>query len=876
MIGIWINDSYNSNILGNTESLKILVPSIISQPSIQKTKQKSKKQRTKEIIELAKEIELPSQKKQENNDIRNNSNNNIIKKVKIIGDQKRYDIVHDVGDTVANITIGQLLDLNPKLRTELSKSLKLTTMTTINEANYNEEDILSTIKQDKIVKTHGKVEGVDTIIYLDSCSSINLITKSFLIKNNINISPLSQIKETFLQAFNNETIVSKLFEIEITIGDITLKEIFRLIEKDDIFNVLIGVDTLRHMKLIIDFTDNNLYQKLDDIKKIGSIENVSTLRYEEFNNDFNDLNSNDNVNEINYLKGNNSKELYCDNKNNDLNKNNSLNKNKNSNKNKNLNKSNNFNKENGLNNGLNKNENFNKNIKPNNNKNSLNLNEDIDLDKNKNLTNNNNNIDSNENFDFNININLNRNDDFIDINKNNVINSKNENFLNNNYIENDEAAKEYLLCTQDQYEKIFINDNKNKSKEELIEEIIEGTDEDKRQALKQLLENNEELLAISTDDLGKSKLLAHEIKLNPNQKPIKQRKYRIADKKKMEILREEIQKLRDNGLIEPSQSSWSFPVVLVPKNNGTWRMCVDYRKLNDITEKDAYPLPYIEEILYSVGNDVKFLSTLDLFSGFHQIPMKKEDRDKTCFTTIYGNYNFKVMPFGLCNAPATFQREMNRIFLPLIGKCMFVYMDDLVIFSCSLEEHLKNLQDIFNIIKENGLKVNLSKCHFLKKEVQVLGHLLTTEGIKTVQKKVDSIKIMKSPTNLTQLRSFLGAVGYYRKFIKNYSSIAQPLYKLQKKNTKFQWTQTEENAFRELKEKLVKAPILSFPNFDKQFIIRTDASYDGLGGVLIQKDNEGVEHPIFYVSRTLKKYELNYSVTDIEGTAAFYCTKKFK
>jgi len=876
MIGIWINDSYNSNILGNTESLKILVPSIISQPSIQKTKQKSKKQRTKEIIELAKEIELPSQKKQENNDIRNNSNNNIIKKVKIIGDQKRYDIVHDVGDTVANITIGQLLDLNPKLRTELSKSLKLTTMTTINEAIYNEEDILSTIKQDKIVKTHGKVEGVDTIIYLDSCSSINLITKSFLIKNNINISPLSQIKETFLQAFNNETIVSKLFEIEITIGDITLKEIFRLIEKDDIFNVLIGVDTLRHMKLIIDFTDNNLYQKLDDIKKIGSIENVSTLRYEEFNNDFNDLNSNDNVNEINYLKGNNSKELYCDNKNNDLNKNNSLNKNKNSNKNKNLNKSNNFNKENGLNNGLNKNENFNKNIKPNNNKNSLNLNEDIDLDKNKNLTNNNNNIDSNENFDFNININLNRNDDFIDINKNNVINSKNENFLNNNYIENDEAAKEYLLCTQDQYEKIFINDNKNKSKEELIEEIIEGTDEDKRQALKQLLENNEELLAISTDDLGKSKLLAHEIKLNPNQKPIKQRKYRIADKKKMEILREEIQKLRDNGLIEPSQSSWSFPVVLVPKNNGTWRMCVDYRKLNDITEKDAYPLPYIEEILYSVGNDVKFLSTLDLFSGFHQIPMKKEDRDKTCFTTIYGNYNFKVMPFGLCNAPATFQREMNRIFLPLIGKCMFVYMDDLVIFSCSLEEHLKNLQDIFNIIKENGLKVNLSKCHFLKKEVQVLGHLLTTEGIKTVQKKVDSIKIMKSPTNLTQLRSFLGAVGYYRKFIKNYSSIAQPLYKLQKKNTKFQWTQTEENAFRELKEKLVKAPILSFPNFDKQFIIRTDASYDGLGGVLIQKDNEGVEHPIFYVSRTLKKYELNYSVTDIEGTAAFYCTKKFK
>jgi len=228
----------------------------------------------------------------------------------------------------------------------------------------------------------------------------------------------------------------------------------------------------------------------------------------------------------------------------------------------------------------------------------------------------------------------------------------------------------------------------------------------------------------------------------------------------MSILREEISKLLRNGLIEPSKSSWSFSVILVPKKNGKWRMVVDYRKLNDITIKDVYSLPYIEKILFSIGNKIKYLTTLDLFFGFHQIPMEKEDRDKTCFTTMFGNYNYKVMPFGLCNTPATFQREMNRIFLPLIGKCMFIYMDDLVIFSFTLEQHILDLQKVFDIIKENGLKANLSKCHFIKQEVEVLGHILSTEGIKPVPEKVDVISKWELPKNITQLRSFLVAIEY--------------------------------------------------------------------------------------------------------------------
>ena len=206
-----------------------------------------------------------------------------------------------------------------------------------------------------------------------------------------------------------------------------------------------------------------------------------------------------------------------------------------------------------------------------------------------------------------------------------------------------------------------------------------------------------------------------------------------------------------------------------------------------MTLKDVYAIPYIEEILFSIDGDIKAITTIDLLSGYHQIPMNPEDIDKTGFTTMYGNYNFVVMPFGLTNAPATFQREMNRIFFPLIGKCMFVYLDDIVIFSSSKEQHLQDLKEVFKIIREHGLKINLEKCHFFMEEVKVLCHLLTIEGIKPTTAKVEAIKRWKQPTNLTELRSFLGTVSYYRKFIANFSKIAKGLYKLMRKDTVFEW-----------------------------------------------------------------------------------------
>ena len=283
-------------------------------------------------------------------------------------------------------------------------------------------------------------------------------------------------------------------------------------------------------------------------------------------------------------------------------------------------------------------------------------------------------------------------------------------------------------------------------------------------------------------------------------------------------------------------------------------MCVDYQKLNNLTIKDAYALPLIEDILCYVGQN-SVLSTLDLFSGYHQVPMYPEHQDLTCFTTLYGNYNFKVMPFGLCNAPATFQREMNRIFFDLIGNCVFIYIDDLVAFSNSWEQHVKDLEKVFTISMNNKLKINIEKCKFFQEEVELLGHILSSKRIKPIPEKVRVITNWIPPKNISQLRSFLGAVGYYRKFIKNFALIAKPLFKLLKKGAEFKWSNEADIAFKILKERLTQSPILVPPNFDKPFIIRTDASRSGIEGVIIQKDEEGMEKPLHFVSRALKKTE---------------------
>ena len=385
-----------------------------------------------------------------------------------------------------------------------------------------------------------------------------------------------------------------------------------------------------------------------------------------------------------------------------------------------------------------------------------------------------------------------------------------------------------------------------------------------------------DVIATSADDLVPSLLSPHKIKLKDNVKPIKQHYYKLNNNIKTIILKKKLKELIEKRLIEPSLSEWSSPVVLVPKNSGDYRLCIDYRKVNDATIPDAYPLPYIDEIFASLHGATIF-TTLDLFSGYHQILMDDDSVEITSFTTKFGNFVYKVMPFGLTNAPATFQREMNKILFDLIGVCVYVFLDDVLIYSKNKEDHLAHLALVLSIFSKFKLKINIEKCHFMMEEVQILGHVISKNGLSTMSKKVDAIKHWDKPTTITELRSFLGAVGYYRNFIESFSKVAAPLNKLLKKDSKFNWSDEQQNAFDQLKRRLVEAPILRFPDFTKPFIIRTDASGEGIGGVLLQVDpDDHKEHPIHYVSRTLTAAERRYGITDLEGVAVHYCVKQFK
>ena len=446
--------------------------------------------------------------------------------------------------------------------------------------------------------------------------------------------------------------------------------------------------------------------------------------------------------------------------------------------------------------------------------------------------------------------------------------------INNQYYD-----EESIICT---IRKVKETNNEKEIIKELTpmefiesDEFLSTLNKDYKEQIIKILKEMIDIVATSTEELTPSKLSPHKIRLKANAKPVKLRSYRLT-KLKSDILKEELTKLIKKGLIEPSCSEWSSPVVLILKHNGKWRLCIDYRKVNDMTEKDSYSVPYIDEIFDSLGG-AKIFTTLDLFSGFHQILMDEESVEVTTFTTKFGNYQFKVMPFGLTGAPSTFQREMNKILFPFIGEFVYVFIDDVLIYSKSIEEHLIHIKQVLEVFKENKLKINIEKCHFLQTEVDVLGHKLTTKGLSPMESKITAIKKWEAPSSLHELRSFLGAVGYYRDFIPKYAQITSPLCKLLKKNTKYEWNKEQQESFELLKEKLINAPILKFPSFDKPFIIRTDASYNGIGGVLLQKEEEtGKEHPIHFISRSLKKAEKNYGITDLEGTALFYCMTKFK
>jgi len=265
-----------------------------------------------------------------------------------------------------------------------------------------------------------------------------------------------------------------------------------------------------------------------------------------------------------------------------------------------------------------------------------------------------------------------------------------------------------------------------------------------RDEIVKILEKYLDIVATSTEEQTPSDLSPHKIRLKPGTRPIKQKFYRLT-KLKTDILKGELAKIIEKHLIEPSHSEWSSPIVIVPKGNGKYRLCIDYRKVNDVTEKDSYPIPNITEIFDSLDG-AKIFTTLDLYSGYHQILMDEESIEVTSFTTKFGNYQFKVMPFGLTGAPATFQREMNQILFPLIGKCVYNFIDDVLIYSKTVEDHLEHIQQVLSIFKEHKLKINIEKCFFMQSEVEILGHKVSSEGLSPLDNKVQVIKAWNPPT----------------------------------------------------------------------------------------------------------------------------------
>jgi hypothetical protein len=301
----------------------------------------------------------------------------------------------------------------------------------------------------------------------------------------------------------------------------------------------------------------------------------------------------------------------------------------------------------------------------------------------------------------------------------------------------------------------------------------------------------------------------------------------------LKLLKAELDSLLEKGFIRPSASLWGSPILFVPKKDGTQRLCVDYRALNAVTIKNKYPLPRIDSLMDQLRK-AKFFSKIDLRSGYHQMKIRPEDIHKTAFVTRYGQYEYTVVSFGLTNAPAYFMNMMNKVFMDELYKCVVVFIDDILVFSKTAEEHEQHLRIVLRKLRQHRLYAKFSKCEFWMEEVAFLDHVLSAKGVVVDPSKIEAVSRWQSLKSVTEIQSFLGLAGYYRRFIENFSKIAKPMTELLKRNTSYVWSDKCEASFQELKTCLTTTPVLTLPDASKDFVVYCDASRQGLGCVLME------------------------------------------
>ena len=381
-----------------------------------------------------------------------------------------------------------------------------------------------------------------------------------------------------------------------------------------------------------------------------------------------------------------------------------------------------------------------------------------------------------------------------------------------------------------------------------------------------LLRENE---ALFPDVPTKTTAAEHDVIITTSE-PIRQHPYRL-NPIKLKYLRDEIQYMLDNDIIEPSTSGWSSPCILVPKSDGSYRFVTDFRKVNAVSKSDSFPIPRIDDCIDKLG-DARFVSKFDLLKGYWQVPLTQRAKEITAFATPDNLYQYKVMPFGMKNSPATFQRMIHSVLQGLIG-CE-AYIDDVIIYSSTWEDHMRIMKELFARLKQAHLTVNLAKCDFLQATVEYLGHVVGQGCVRPIGAKVDAIVKYPVPTNKKELMRFLGMIGFYRRFCYNFSTVVAPLTNLLQKKVQFLWTEKCDESFKNGKELLINSPVLTSPDYQKQFKLAVDASDVGIGAILCQESN-GIDKVICFFSKKLNKYQKNYSTIEKECLALLLSLQHF-